>query len=88
MNSWIRRRLGPPKATITLGNKSKGFASPEWLQKVTGKEDSLLFTFLVLLSHDYIPSNCRKDIRKTQDKEQHFWQKEWWDLPMEKSKDD
>lgn len=34
MDSWIRSRLGPPNASMTLGSKPKGFNSPEWLQKV------------------------------------------------------
>lgn len=34
MDSWIRSRLGPPNATVTLGNKTKRFTSPECLQKV------------------------------------------------------
>lgn len=32
------------------------------------EEDSLLFTFLVLLQHDYSPRICSKDIRKSLDK--------------------
>lgn len=34
MNPWIRSRLQLPNANVTLGNKPKGFTSPEWLQNV------------------------------------------------------
>lgn len=49
------------------------------------EEDSLLFTFLVLLQHDYYPRICSKEIRKSLDKEQHLYQTEWWNLPVDKS---